>query len=229
VIRWSTMPQAAGSRRGSEGLTLAPQQVDLQLHDVAGPREGLVRSNAGGGAVLMTPPGRRAMNWLRYPDRVWHADRTVRRAAPVSGNSRNGSSRSDTRASLDDARRSMVGGMPTPHQVPESGLGRFPGDLFGMFVHRVRYSPIGAGGWGMFRERYLIDENERIVDRYEATAFGAGSFVGPVWNTGRRHLTITSRRDDGMSTYDPSLSDDKLTKAAGCRDGFVSTVRLELS
>jgi hypothetical protein len=95
----------------------------------------------------------------------------------------------------------MVGGMTTPHQVPEFGLGRFPDDRFGMFVHWGPYSLIGADGWGMFRERYSIDEYERFAARF----------------------------NDGFSRYDPSLSDDKLTKAAGRNDGLVSTVRLELS
>jgi alpha-L-fucosidase len=71
----------------------------------------------------------------------------------------------------------MVGGMATPHQVPESGLGRFPDDRFGMFVHWGPYSLMGADGWGMFGESYSIDEYEKVAARFEAAAFDAGTFV----------------------------------------------------
>jgi hypothetical protein len=68
----------------------------------------------------------------------------------------------------------MVGVMATPHQVSDSGLGRFPDDRFGMFVHWGLYSLIGADGWGMFRERHSIDEYEKIALRFKAAGRSDG-------------------------------------------------------
>jgi hypothetical protein len=68
----------------------------------------------------------------------------------------------------------MVGGMTTPLQVLKSGPGLFPDDRFGSFVHWGRYSPIGAGGWVLFRERHSIDGHDKYVTRFEAAARGDG-------------------------------------------------------
>jgi hypothetical protein len=68
----------------------------------------------------------------------------------------------------------MVCGMTTARQVSESRFGRIRDDWFGVFMQWGPDSPIGANASVMPRERYSVDEREKLASRFEAVGRGDG-------------------------------------------------------
>jgi len=105
-----------------------------------------------------------------------------------------------------------VGDITSPH------LQWFLDAKFGMFIHWGAYSSLERGEWVMNRERWPIEEYERVARNWDPQHFRPDEWVEMAKDAGMKYLVCTSKHHDGFCLFDSQLTDYTTASSACGRD-----------
>jgi hypothetical protein len=94
-----------------------------------------------------------------------------------------------------------VGDMTSPH------MQWWLDAKFGMFIHWGAYSELARGEWVMNRERWPIDEYEKVARAWNPERYDPREWVRMAQDAGMRYLVCTTKHHDGFCLFGSEHND----------------------